>query len=166
MAAIERRPSSEQILATAVRRIESGTYTEPEYFRPARDPTGRYASACSAPDEYGRCSGRYHSASCHVVTEEAAATGTTEEARAWQETLGNYTPPGGVDAGTLGLANEPMPGGGTDVWADLLETGEPGVAAPGLHAHLLHYMGEADAPAAQPRSDLPDVAAVREALGI
>ncbi|MFI5079491.1 MAG: hypothetical protein ACHQCE_00335 [Streptosporangiales bacterium] len=101
-----------------------------------------------------------------MVTEEAASTGTAEEATAWGDTVRGYTSPGGQDASTLGLANEPQPGGGTDVWADLLETGEPGVAAPGLHARLLHYMGEADAPAAQPRPDLPDVAAVREALGI
>ena len=59
-----------------------------------------------------------------------------------------------------------MPGDGTDVWADLLETGEPGVAAPGLHARLLHYMGEADAPAAQPDPGLPNIDAIRAELGI
>ena len=65
-----------------------------------------------------------------MVTEEAASTGTAEEATAWGDTVRGYTSPGGQDASTLGLANEPQPGGGTDVWADLLETGEPGVAAP------------------------------------
>jgi hypothetical protein len=59
-----------------------------------------------------------------------------------------------------------MPGDGTDVWADLLETGEPGVAAPGPHARLLHYMGEADAPAAQPDPGLPNIDAIRAELGI
>ena len=66
----------------------------------------------------------------------------------------------------LGLASEPQPGDGTDLWADLLETGEPGVAAPGLHARLLHHMGEADPPARQLDPGTPDVSGLRAALGI
>ena len=49
VAAIERRPSTEARLASALGRIQAGTYTEPEYFQPApdaRDPLGRYAAAC------------------------------------------------------------------------------------------------------------------------
>jgi hypothetical protein len=157
-----RRPSAEARAARALDRIGSGTYTAPEYFRPARDTTGRYASACGEPDPFGRCAARYHSPSCHVVTEEAAATGDAAAAEAWQQTLQNYTQPPEV----YGLANE-EPGTGVDMWADLIDpAGEPGSAPPGLHAAVLHRMGVADAPARPPRDDLPDVSGLREAMGL
>jgi hypothetical protein len=164
-----RRPSAEARAARALDRIGSGTYTTPEYYRGGRDTTGRYASACGEPDDFGRCSARFHSASCHVVTDEAAATGSAEEAEAWSATLTAYQqPPGVAGAEELGLANpaDPQPGTG-DMWADLIDpAGEPGSATPGLHARLLHYMGEADAPARPPRDDLPDVTGLREELGL
>jgi hypothetical protein len=168
-----RRPSAEARAARALDRIGNGTYTTPAYFRgdpaaaaAARDPLGRYQAACGPLDEFARCSARFHTPDCHTTIESAAARGSVTEVEAWNDTLQGRAQPPGTDAGALGLANEPQPGDGVDVWADLLETGEPGVSAPGLHARLLHYMGEADPPAAQPRPGLPDVAAVREALGI
>lgn len=173
VAQLDRRPSDEARLARAMPRIEAGTYTQDAWFRgdeaaaaAARDPLGRYQAACGPLDDFARCSARFHTPDCHTSVESAAARGSYEEAEAWAGTLQGRTSPGGLDAGTLGLANEPQPGDGVDLWADLLETGEPGVAAPGLHARLLNYMGEADAPAAQPRPDLPNIDAIRAELGI
>jgi hypothetical protein len=163
------RPSAEDRAARALDRIGAGTYTTPEYFRgdpaaaaaAARDPLGRYAAACGPLDDFARCSARFHTPACHTSIESAAARGSYEEAVAWNEAVAGHSQPPGV----LGLANEPQPGDGTDVWADLLETGEPGVAAPGLHARMMNYLGEADASAPPPREG-PDAAAIREALGI
>jgi hypothetical protein len=163
------RPSVEDRSARALQRIGAGTYTTPEYFRPARASTGRYASACGEPDDFGRCSARFHQTGCHVVTEEAAATGDATAAEAWRDTLNGYTSPGGLDASAIGLASPtgPEPGSGTYMWADLIDpAGEPGSAQPGLHAAILHRMGEADALARPPRDDLPDVSAIKEALGL
>jgi hypothetical protein len=117
VAAIERRPKDEQRLASAMRRIEAGTYTEPEFFRgeaaaaAARDPFGRYAAACGAIDDYGRCASRYHAPSCHTVTEGAAATSTPEAVNAWNDVLSGYTPPAGLSGWPARL--RPSRGAGT-----------------------------------------------------
>ena len=170
MAAIERRPSTEARLASALDRIQAGTYTEPEYFQPApdaRDPLGRYAAACGALDDYGRCASRFHAVGCHTVTEGAAATSTAEAVTAWADTLQDMPRRPGTDAEALGLASPaaPEPWGVDDAWSDLLSSGEPGDSSR-LRARLLHSMGEADAPAPEPRADLPDVTVLRATLGI
>jgi hypothetical protein len=85
VAEIERRPSSEAKLATAMRRIEGGVYTQDAYFRgdeaaaaAARDPLGRYQAACGPLDDFASCSARYHTPECHTTIESAAARGSYE----------------------------------------------------------------------------------------
>ena len=170
-----RRPSAEARAARALDRIAAGTYTPPAYFRgdpaaaaAARDPLGRYQAACGPLDEFARCSARYHTPDCHTSAESAAARGSATEAEAWRETLQGRAQPPGTDARALGLATPsgPEPGSGADTWADLLDSGEPGSAGPGLHARLMNYLGQADAPPPPPREDLPDTTVIRAALGI
>jgi hypothetical protein len=167
VAAIERRPSTESRLASAMARIQAGTYTEPGYFQPApdaRDPLGRYAAACGAIDDYGRCASRFHAVGCHVITEEAASTSTPEAVEAWRDTLAGHTLPPGVDAEALSLASPstPEPWGVAYAWSDLLHNPEPGPDTD-VRAWTLHRMGEADQPPPPPRPDLPDVTVLRNA---
>jgi hypothetical protein len=173
VAELDRRPNDEAKLARALRRIESGTYTEPPQLRgdpaaaaAARDPLGRWASACGDLDDFGRCAARYHDPSCHVVTEEAAATGTTAEAEAWNATLNTRTPHLGIDATALGLANEPRPGDGVDLWGDLLEAPAGPSGYEMIRARLMHEMALADAPPRTRDPAAPDVSAIRAALGL
>ena len=173
VAQLDRRPTDEARLARALPRIEAGTYTEDPYFRgdpaaaaAARDPLGRWQAACGPLDDFGRCAARYHDPDCHTTVESAAARGSYAEVEAWNATLAGRTPEGGVDAEALGLANEPRPGDGGDLWADLLEApGGPGSAGPGLHSRVLAYMGEIDAEP-EPRGPGPDTTAIRAALGL
>ena len=176
VAAIERRPSTEARLASALGRIQAGTYTEPGYFQPAqdaRDPLGRYRASATcgeAVDDFGRCASRFHSSpDCHTVTEGAAATSTAEAVTAWGDTLQDMPRRPGTDAEALGLASPspaaPEPWSGDDAWADLLSSGEPGDDSR-LRARVLHSMGEADPPAPEPRPDLPPVTVLRAQLGI
>ena len=157
-----------------MQRIEAGDYLSDPYFRhdeaaaaKARDPFGRWQAACGPLDEYARCSARYHDPSCHTVTEGAAATSTAEAVTAWQDALQDMPRRPGTDAEALGLASPaaPEPWGVDDAWSDLLSSGEPGDSSR-LRARLLHSMGEADAPAPEPRADLPDVTVLRATLGI
>lgn len=171
VAGLDRRPSSEAILARAMPRIGAGTYTEGAFFRgdeaaaaaAARDPLGRYAAACGPLDDFARCSARFHTPDCHTTIESAAARGDAVAVEAWNSTLQGRAQPPGTDARALGLANEPQPGDGTDVWAEMLE----GPARPEaeLRALLVHQMGLADQPPPPPREG-PDVSSIREALGI
>jgi hypothetical protein len=154
-----RRPSGEDKLARAMGRIGRDSYTPPAYFRAApdaRDPLGRYAAACGALDDYGRCASRFHAAGCHVITDEAASTSTAEAVEAWNDTLAGHTLPPGVDAEALGLASPstPEPWGVADAWSDLLSSGEPGDSSR-LRAWTLHQMGEADQPAPEPGPAAP-----------
>jgi hypothetical protein len=166
VAEIERRPTDEQRLARAMRRIEDGTYTEPPQLRPARDAWGQYTSACGDTDDFGRCSARFHDRDCHVVTDAAAATGSAEAVEAWRDTLNARTPHGGIDAEALGLANGPQPGDGTDTWADLLA--DPGGLSGYelIRARIMHEMAVADAPPRSRDPAAPDVSALRAALGL
>lgn len=174
VAQLDRRPSSEAILARAMPRIEAGTYTQDSYWRgdeaaaaaAARDPLGRYQAACGPLDDFARCSARFHTPDCHTSIESAAARGSAEEATAWADTLQGRANPPGTDAGALGLANEPQPGDGVDVWADLLETGEPGSADPQLHDRVMNLLGEADAAPRERDPGLPDTTVIRAILGI
>ena len=159
-----RRPSGEAKAAHALDRIGRGTYTEPAWFRPARDTEGMFAVSCGeAVDEFGRCASRYHQAGCHTLAESAAARGSAGEAAAWVDVLTGRANPPGTSASELGLANEPGPWDGTDLWSDLLQSGEP---HPGLHDQMMHQLGEAAQPEPEPRPDLPPVDAIRAALGI
>jgi hypothetical protein len=163
-----RRPSGEDKLARAIGRIERDSYTPPAMFRPARDTGGRYASACGPVDpDFGHCTSRYHAMGCGSAVATAAATGSAEAVRAWNSTLdGNPTALDVIAAEQqLGLANEPGPWDGSDLWSDLLHNPEPGPGTD-VRAWVLHRMGEADQPAPEPRADLPDVSALRAQLGI
>jgi hypothetical protein len=164
------RPSVEDKIASSLGRAERGTLVPHPYFRPARDTEGMFSVSCGeAVDATGRCASRYHQAGCHTITEGAAATGSAEAAEAWRNMLLGYTPPPSVAgaAEEMGLASptDPQPGSGMDTWADILEP-EPGVADPRLHARLMHYLGEADAPPPEPRPDHPDTTALRAILGL
>jgi hypothetical protein len=164
---LDRRPSAEAKMARAIRRVEAGTYLPPDYFRPARDAGGRFSASCGEPDEFGRCSARYHAASCHVITEEAAATGSPESARAWDDVLSRHVPASGTGtASALWLASPsgPQPGEAGDTWADLLRG--DGLAVADVHAAMLAELGEAGAPPGYPREPLPDVRSIAEGLGL
>lgn len=52
-----------------------------------RDLSGRWGHLCSEPDEFGRCSGRYHDADCSAAVLSGAATGTGDDVMAWREML-------------------------------------------------------------------------------
>jgi hypothetical protein len=170
VSAIERRPKDEARLASALSRIQAGTYTEPQFFRgdetvaaAARDPLGRYRAACGPLDEYSRCASKYHAAGCHVITEGAAATSSATAVEAWRDVLSGYTSP----SEALGLASPPAPepGDGTDMWGYVLDSGEPRSYGQ-LRARMLHEMGESDAPARELDPGLPDVSGIRAALGL
>ena len=132
--------------------------------RPAGTVPGQ--AACGPLDDFARCSARYHTPDCHTSVESAAARGSAEDATAWADTLQGRANPPGTDAGALGLANEPQPGDGVDVWADLLETGEPGSADPQLHDRVMNLLGEADAAPRERDPGLPDTMVIRAILGI
>jgi hypothetical protein len=160
------RPTDEAKAENAVARIEAGTYTEPAYFRPARDGQGRFGRVCGPVDEVlGTCGSRYHAQGCSAVVMQAAATGTPEEIIAWRDTLARHTPPpGAAGAATqMGLASEPVPGEGADTWQSLLE----GPARPygEIHARMLAEMALADNPAPPPREG-PDVSGLARELGL
>jgi hypothetical protein len=164
---LEKRPSAEAKIARGLRRIEAGTYLPPAQLRAARDAGGRWASACGEPDEFGRCSSRFHAADCHVIAQEAAATGSADEARSWAATLRGYTPttgPGTAEA--LGLASPgPHPGEPGDTWASLLRP-EPEPGAWGdTYARALAELRMEAAPR-QPREPLPDVSELSRQMGL
>jgi hypothetical protein len=165
-----RPPRDEVRAARALRRIESGTYTQPEQLRPARDAGGLFAVSCGeALDEFGRCASRFHDPSCHTVAEAAAANGSHAEAEAWAAQLRGQPMDPDVTAAQqqLGLANEPVRQAdplGVD-FGDLLDDGSR-VPYDQLKARLLHEMALADAPPRQRQPDSPDTAAIRAALGI
>jgi hypothetical protein len=157
--AIERRPKDEVKIARALRRAEAGTLVEPAYFRaapPVRDAAGRYSSACGPQDDLGRCAARYHAAGCGAVYDSHAVAGQpAERVEAYRQQLALATP------------SQPEPGyGAGDAWGDLLDSGVPVLPEADLRARVLHSMGEADAPPPPPRTDLPDVSALRAGLGI
>ena len=164
----DRRPPSDEVkLARALRRIEAGTYTEPEQFRgdpAARDAYGQFASACGPPDDFGRCASRYHDPACGAVIAAAAATGDATEAEAWALTLRNRPP----DPGALGYSAElAEPSGPEDTFADLLA---PRSADPAtVHARMLAVLADQDTAepgyAALPEQ-MPPVGDLRFALGL
>jgi hypothetical protein len=158
-----RRPSSEDKLARAIGRIEDGSYTPPAYFRPARDVRGRFGHACGQADPLGHCMERYHQVGCEDAVASSAASGSYEAVEAWNETVTSHIHPPEI----YGLASPstPEPGDGTDLWSDLLHSGEPGPDTD-VRAWVLHRMGEADQPPPEPRPDLPDVTVLRATLGI
>jgi hypothetical protein len=162
---LTRRPSTEQKIEMALRRISQGNYLEDAYYRPqARTPDGRFGSACGHVDDLGRCGARYHAPGCGVVVTGAAATSTPDAVRAWRETVANRTPPPGA-AEAMGLASPSQPEPGTtDFWADILDTSEPG-SYPDIHARVLAEMGEAEPPS-YPQQPRVDVSYYRAALGI
>jgi len=160
------RPNDVDKMARAISRIEAGTYTPPGFFRPPRDIGGGLALSCGeALDAFGRCASRYHQAGCSAVVASAAATGSATEAQAWRDTLNARQ----IDPDVLGLQLAtpaiPEPGTGTDMWADLLETGEPS-SHQEIYAQVLAGMGEPGPPPPQVRGSGPDVRWLREALGL
>jgi hypothetical protein len=98
-----------------------------------------------------------------VVTDKAAATGTTEEATAWQQTLAGYTQPPGV----TGLANpaDPEPGQG-DAWAELLRPPDDLGGSPDLAARVRHHLRIGEQLPAGRSPDYPDTTVLRAQLGI
>jgi hypothetical protein len=168
VAAIERRPKDEARLASAMRRIEAGTYTEPEFFRP-RGGGGRFIATCGQADDLGYCQERYHQAGCESAVASAAATSTPEAVRAWNEVVSSGPTALDVIAAEqqLGLASPstPEPWDGTDTWSDLLHS-ETGLSDTDLRARVLHSMGETGPLPPEPRPDLPDVTVLRAELGI
>jgi hypothetical protein len=163
------RPSAEVKAARALQRIEAGTYTRPATLRPARDSEGLFSVSCGeAVDDFGRCASRFHQPDCHVIMESAAATGSYEEAEAWNATLNGQ--PSAVDvAGAqaqLGLAGGQPGADGLDMrWADTLGDDRE-LPYEQLRDQLFHRMALADAPARQRQPDSPDTTAIRAALGI
>jgi hypothetical protein len=168
---LTRRPSTEQKIAMALRRIADGDYVQDPYYRQARTADGRFGSACGPIDDLGRCSSRYHQAGCESVVAQAAATSTPEAVRAWNATVRGHAPPPGAAgaAEALGLASPSQPEPGTaDMWADLLHAPDDlGGAYGDIHARMLAEMGEAEPPPyPQMRPPGPDVSAIKAALGI
>jgi hypothetical protein len=165
---LTRRPSTEQKIEMAIRRISQGDYLPDPYYRPQpRTADGRFGSACGHVDDLGRCGARYHAPDCGVVVTGAAATSTPDAVRAWRETVQGRTPPPGAAgaAEQMGLASPSQPEPGTaDFWADILDTSEPG-SYPGLHARMLAEMGEGEPPPC-PQHPRVDVSYYRAALGI
>jgi hypothetical protein len=166
---LERRPSTETILAQAMRRIEAGTYTEPEQFRSdpaARDGYGQFASACGPLDDAtGTCGARYHAADCGAVIAAAAATGDAQAAEAWRDTLASRPP----DPGALGYSAElAEPSGPEDMFSGLLSPASADSAT--VHQRMLAVLADAEAaepgPEPFPREQYPDTAALREAMGL
>jgi hypothetical protein len=165
-AQLDRRPSSEDILARAMERIQQGTYTEPPGFLPAvADAYLASHPACGEVTEFGTCSNRFHSAQCGAVIAQAAATGTAEDAGAWRDTLRNRPP----DPGALPYSAElAEPSGPEDTFADLLA---PRSADPrATHARMLAALddgGPPPEPGYEPLPEqMPPVGDLRSALGI
>ena len=165
------RPSAEDKLARARQRIEAGTYTPPPSARAARDAEGMFSVSCGeAVDATGRCASRYHRAGCHTVTEAAAATGSADEARAWNATLRGMVTGADVaqaaaerEAG-LASPSHPQPGGGLDTWAELLSA--PADLGPAdAHQRMLAELGAAELQRAQ-GEPLPDVGDLAREMGL
>jgi len=154
------RPSSEQRLARGIARVSSGTYTPPGYFRAARDTGGRFSAICGDADDMGGCSARYHAADCAAVGISSAASGSAEDAEAWNRVVGGHVSAADVTAAeqVTGLANS-GPG-----WDDLLEPPPDSGSYPELLADVRHVLGLSEQ---QPRR-IPerDTKWLREALGI
>lgn len=73
----------------------------------ARSADGRFGSLCSAPDAFGRCSGRFHDPSCTHSTAIRAATGSAAEAEAWNASARNRA--AGIADHVLASAGERRP---------------------------------------------------------
>jgi hypothetical protein len=156
-AALAKRPNDEHKLARALDRIGDGTYTPAAYFRPAREPTGRWGYPCGPADDFGGCAARYHQPGCVTVMVTDGGHGSYEDAEAWNAVVRKHLPPPGSE---LGLATDY--GEVLDDWAGL-----PAAADPGLHARVLALMGEADAPPLpRPVGPAPDVSGLIEELGL
>jgi hypothetical protein len=166
-AQLDRRPSSETILARAMERIGRGTYTEPPGFLPAvADAYLVSHPACGEVTEFGTCSARYHAAGCGAVIAGAAAAGTAEDAGAWAAALASRPP----DPGALPYSAElAEPSGPEDTFADLLRPS--GSAHPAtVHARILAGLGEGGPPPDPgyepfPPETMPDVTGLRANLG-
>jgi hypothetical protein len=165
VAQLDRRPSAEDRLVRAFRRIEAGTYTEAA--QPGYDPGGRREDACGPLDDFGRCGAANHVKGCHQTVEASAATGDAVAAQAWRDTLLNRTP----DPAILGLelaTTAGEPGLGDDIWSDLLAPSLGGQDA-ALRAQVLAYLGEPGGASPEPvlpAQRRPDVSGVRAALGL
>jgi hypothetical protein len=168
-AQLDRRPSAEDILARAMRRIEAGTYTEPPALRAdARDASGQYAAACGPLTDLGTCGARYHQAGCHAVAEGQQTRGSAAEAEAWNAGLLAHKVPDGTDLASP--ADPDPPGGGvTDTWADLLRTPGGLFSEPEVRARMMAALdgtGTTD-PGYEPLPEqMPPVASMREQLGL
>jgi hypothetical protein len=165
---LDKRPNDEVRLARALDRIADGTYTPPAYFRPAAAPTGRWGYPCGPADDLGGCAARYHRPGCSTLMVTDAGNGSFEDAEAWNAVVRGHLPPAGADA-DLANPGEPVPwepDGGFGSFDDLVDpVGEPGSAAPDLHARVLHWMGLAESPP-RSRGPGPDVSGLIEELGL
>jgi hypothetical protein len=165
---LARRPSAEDRLQRAMRRIEAGTYTEPEQFRgdpAARDAYGHVASACGPLDEFSRCGARFHDPQCGAVIAAAAATGDAAEAEAWAAALRNRPP----DPDALPYSAElAEPSGPEDTFSDLLSP-HASASPAAVHARMLAVLDGQDTAdpgyAALPEQ-MPPVTGLRTALGL
>jgi hypothetical protein len=162
---LERRPSAEDKLARAMRRIEAGTYTEPEQFRSARDRGGQYSHACGPLTDLGTCGSRYHQAGCYAIAEGRLSRGSVEEAEAWNAGL-----LANVAHRDLSVPAGPDPLSGTDTWAGLLSAPGGMFSEPEIRARIMAVLdGEAAADPGYepvPAEARPPVASMREQLGL
>jgi hypothetical protein len=163
---LERRPSAETKIAQAMRRIEAGTYTEPEQFRPARDAGGQYSAACGPLTDLGTCGSRYHQAGCYAIAEGRMSRGSVAEAEAWNAGLLRH-----VAHRDLSTPADPDPlGGGGDTWASLLRSPGGLFSEPEIRARIMAVLdGEAAADPGYepvPAEARPPVTSLRTALGL
>ena len=107
---------------------------------------------------------RYHALGCSETIESAAATGDTEAAQAWQETLQGYQQPPEVAFGRATPA-DPAPGTG-DAWASLLQAPDDFGGSPDLAARVRHVLGIGEQLPPEPRPEYPDTTVLRATLGI
>jgi hypothetical protein len=162
-----RRPSWEARVSRALHRLEFGEYLPPPLLRDgqARGADGQFHVTCSEPDDFGRCSGRFHDLHCHVNTEAAASTGNAREAEAWRDSLTSHPTSAEVVAAVRGaraaqLANPVAPQHRD--WDDLLSP-EPD---PQLEDRMLQLMAGDGQPPPRERLPMPPVGDLARELGL
>jgi hypothetical protein len=74
--------TSEERFAQAMGRVAEGSYTPGPMYRPPEPSHG-----CGTLDDFGRCSARFHEATCMQADSSAAAVGGGEASGAWVRTL-------------------------------------------------------------------------------
>jgi hypothetical protein len=105
--------TSEERFAQALGRIAEGSYTPGPMYR---SPVPSYG--CGTVDDFGRCSARYHQATCMQADHHAAAAGGGESTEAWVGTLlENQAVSDALDEETEALDELDAPGDPDGTWA-------------------------------------------------